>query len=238
MPTAPLKMDPSWADALSSEFETESMKKLREFLKQEKADGKTIYPPFSQTFRSLELVARHDVKVVILGQDPYHGPNQAHGLSFSVRPDVRIPPSLKNIYKELESDLGIPPADHGFLEPWAREGVLLLNDSLSVEAGKAASHRNKGWEQFTDAVINILNEGPPTAFLLWGKAAQAKASTVNQKRHLVVQSSHPSPMGNSCNRGFFGSKPFSKANSFLQEHGRDPVNWKLPNKNNLNTENV
>jgi uracil-DNA glycosylase len=167
------------------------------------------------------------VRVVILGQDPYHGEGQAHGLCFSVQPGVRTPPSLVNIYKEMQEDLGIPPARHGFLEHWAKQGVLLLNSVLTVEMGRAASHQGRGWERFTDAVIRAVNEQEkPVVFILWGSYAQKKAAFVDRDRHLVLRSAHPSPL--SAHNGFLGSRPFSKANAFLEQHGRQPIDWQLP----------
>ena len=181
----------------------------------------------AQPFRALDLTPLDAVKVVILGQDPYHGAGQAHGLCFSVQPGVRIPPSLVNIYKEMQADLGIPPARHGFLESWAKQGVLLLNSVLTVEEARAASHQGQGWERFTDAVIRIVNERcEHVVFILWGSYAQRKAAFVDTSRHLVLKSVHPSPL--SAHNGFFGSKPFSKANEWLVKQGRDPVNWQLP----------
>ena len=221
-------LSPSWRSALSDALSSSRMDSLRTFLQGEKASGRRIYPPTNQIFRALHLVEPEDVRVVILGQDPYHGAGQAHGLSFSVQPGVNVPPSLRNIYRELQDDLGHAPVAHGFLESWARQGVLLLNDSLTVEHGKAGSHRNKGWEPFTDAVIAAVSEGSPTAFLLWGRNAREKARTVDSSKHLVIATSHPSPMGNSANKGFFGSRPFSRANAFLEANGRQAIDWKLP----------
>lgn len=225
-----VRLSPAWQAALADQFDLPHMKRLREFLVGEKRAGKAIYPPSDHIFRALDLVEPQNVKVVILGQDPYHGADQAHGLSFSVRPGVRIPPSLMNIYKELHADMGHAPVRHGFLEGWAKQGVLLLNDSLTVEASKAGSHRGKGWEPFTDAIIRVVDAGPPSVFVLWGRNAKEKAASVNQVRHLVIATSHPSPMGDACNKGFFGSRPFSRANAFLLEHGRGEVDWKLPDE--------
>lgn len=222
----------AWRSVLSAALSASSMGQLRTFLKEEEAVNKQIYPPSDQIFRALHLVDPEDVRVVILGQDPYHGAGQAHGLSFSVQPGVRVPPSLKNIYKELHADLGYPPVQHGFLESWARQGVLLLNASLTVEHGKAGSHRKKGWEPFTDAIVAATSAGAPKAFLLWGRNAQEKAQAVDFNKHLVIQTSHPSPMGNSANKGFFGSRPFSRANSFIEKHGRGTINWQLPKGQN------
>lgn len=228
MTDAAVRLSPAWREALSDQFPSPHMDGLKTFLLAEKKAGKEIYPAGDHIFRALDLVEPGDVRVVVLGQDPYHGPGQAHGLSFSVRPGVRPPPSLVNIYKELQADLGHAPPRHGFLEHWARQGVLLLNDSLTVERGRAASHKGKGWEPFTDAIIRVVDRGPPSVFILWGRNAQAKAASVDRSRHLVVATSHPSPMGDSCNKGFFGSRPFSKANAFLSEHGRGEIDWRLP----------
>ena len=217
-----------WDAALADAFAAPSMAGLRDFLDAEAGAGRLSFPSAEAMFRALELTPLALVRVVILGQDPYHGPGQAHGLSFSVQPGVRVPPSLRNIYAELHDDLGIAPVGHGFLEAWARQGVLLLNDALTVEAGKAGSHRKRGWEPFTDAVIRAVNAGPPTVFLLWGAPAAKKAASVDRGRHLVLQSVHPSPL--SAYRGFFGSKPFSQANAFLEAHGRGAVDWRLPER--------
>ena len=203
------------------------MQVLRSFLQNEKQSGKQIYPRGNEYFRSMELTSFEQVKVVILGQDPYHGPGQAHGLSFSVRPDIKIPPSLVNMYKELESDLGIAPASHGFLEHWAQQGVLLLNSVLTVEHKQANSHQGRGWEDFTDRVIAELNERREhIVFILWGSYAQKKGRFIDTNRHLVLKSVHPSPL--SAYRGFFGSKPFSKTNDYLMSHGIAAVDWQLP----------
>lgn len=222
-----VRLEESWKAALAPEFSSPYMADLKHFLKAEKEAGKWIFPKGSEYFRALDLTPLDAVKVVILGQDPYHGDGQAHGLCFSVQPGVRIPPSLVNIYKEMESDLDIPPARHGFLESWARQGVLLLNSVLTVERGMAASHQGRGWEKFTDAVIRQVNALPhPVVFILWGSYAQKKASFVDTSRHLVLKSPHPSPL--SAHNGFFGSRPFSKANAFLREHGMAEIDWRLP----------
>ncbi len=223
-------IDPSWRPALDPVLSGERMAALRAFLVAEKAAGKRIFPHSRDWFRALELTPLDRVKVVILGQDPYHGPGQAHGLSFSVRPGVRVPPSLVNIFKELHSDLGIAPAGHGFLEPWARQGVLLLNTVLTVEAGRAASHARRGWEELTDAVVHaVAAKEAPCVFLLWGAHAQKKAGFVQDVRaggrHLVLTSPHPSPL--SAHTGWFGSRPFSRANAFLTEQGRGAIDWTL-----------
>jgi uracil-DNA glycosylase len=208
------------------------MASLKEFLKSEKQAGKVIFPLGAEYFRALDLTPLGKVRVVILGQDPYHGEGQAHGLCFSVRPGVRIPPSLVNIYKEMEQDLGIPPARHGYLEYWARQGVLLLNSVLTVERSLAASHQGKGWERFTDAVIARVNEQEtPAVFMLWGSYAQKKAAFVDTRKHLVLKAPHPSPL--SAHNGFFGSRHFSKANQFLIANGLDPIDWRLPEKPEL-----
>ncbi len=222
-----VKLEESWKHALGPEFSNPYMSELRRFLVAEKEAGKRIFPKGSEYFRALDLTPLDEVKVVILGQDPYHGFGQAHGLCFSVRPGVRVPPSLVNIYKEMETDLGIPPARHGCLEHWAEQGVLLLNSVLTVEEARAASHQGKGWERFTDAVIRAVNdECDGVVFILWGSYAQKKAAFVDQQRHLVIKSAHPSPL--SAHNGFLGSRPFSKANAYLQSIGKDPVNWRLP----------
>jgi uracil-DNA glycosylase len=225
--TDQIKLEESWKAVLAPEFETARMKALRRFLVAEKAAGKTIFPKSTDWFRALDLTPLPKVRVVILGQDPYHGPDQAHGLCFSVRPGVRPPPSLVNIFKELEADLGISRPRHGFLEHWAQQGVLLLNSVLTVEMDQAASHQRKGWEEFTDAVVRAINDRPdPIIFLLWGAYAQKKASFVDTNRHLVLKAAHPSPL--SAHNGFLGCRHFSKANSFLQSRGLPPIDWSLP----------
>ena len=222
-----IRLESSWKSHIQDEFSKEYMQVLRSFLVNEKQSGKTVYPKGSEYFRALDLTPFDEVKVVILGQDPYHGPGQAHGLCFSVRPEVRIPPSLVNMYKELRDDLGIAPASHGFLEHWARQGVLLLNSVLTVEHKQAASHQGKGWEQFTDRIIAELNEKRENlVFILWGSYAQRKGQYIDQSRHLVLKSVHPSPL--SAHRGFFGSRPFSQTNNYLQRHGLTPIDWQLP----------
>ena len=220
----------SW-HSLTAEFEAPYMRALDAFLEAERAAGARVFPEDADRFRALELTPLDEVRVVILGQDPYHGEGQAHGLSFSVREGVRTPPSLVNIYKELEADLWIPRASHGMLDHWAAQGVLLLNAVLSVRMGEAASHQKRGWERFTDAVIAAVNaQDKPVVFLLWGAYAQKKAAFVDDVskggRHLVIQSAHPSPLA--ARTGFFGSRPFSRANAFLETHGRAPIDWALP----------
>lgn len=217
-------LDLSWQAKLLAEFESERMQRLRTFLDCEKKAGKKIYPEGENYFAALNLTPFFKVKVVIVGQDPYHGPGQAHGLSFSVPDGVRFPPSLLNIFKELRDDLGIAIPATGSLRKWANEGVLLLNAVLTVEEGKAASHQGKGWEEFTDKIIHLLNdERENLVFILWGAYAQKKAAFVDREKHLVIQSVHPSPL--SAHRGFLGSKPFSKANDYLQSKGLTPINW-------------
>jgi uracil-DNA glycosylase len=222
-----IKLHPSWLEPLSDEFAQDYMAHLKRFLLAEREAGKRIFPSGSNWFRALDLTPLDEVRVVILGQDPYHGPGQAHGLCFSVPDGIRPPPSLVNIYKELESDLGIRPVTHGFLEHWAKQGVLLLNSVLTVEMGLAASHRDRGWERFTDAVIRLVNEKQdPVVFMLWGSYAQKKASFVDQSRHLVLKAPHPSPL--SAHSGFLGCRHFSRANAFLESRGQRPIDWALP----------
>lgn len=221
-------LPPSWQPALAPVLQMPEARKLGGWLKAEEAAGKQIYPPRGARLRALELTPLDAVKVVILGQDPYHGPGQAHGLAFSVPDGVKVPPSLVNIYKELQSDLGIAVPPHGNLERWARQGVLLLNNALTVEAAQAGSHQKRGWDAITDAVVAaVADRAEPCVFILWGSHAQKKAARVPQlavnDRHLVLSGPHPSPL--SAYRGFFGSKPFSKANSFLEAHGRGAIDW-------------
>lgn len=218
---------PSWQNALNSEFDLPYMQILKQFLRAEKNANKLIYPHSSNWFHALETTGLNEVKVVILGQDPYHQPNQAHGLCFSVLPEVKTPPSLVNMYKELQSDLGIEPVNHGYLENWAKQGVLLLNAVLTVEDSNANAHQGKGWEQFTDKIIATVNERcEKVVFMLWGSYAQKKGVMIDDARHLVLKAPHPSPL--SAYRGFFGCQHFSKANSYLQQHGRQTINWQLP----------
>jgi len=225
--TTQVKLDDSWKIPLADMFASPTMASLKSFLQSEKQAGKIIFPKGSEYFHALDMVPLGSVKVVILGQDPYHGDRQAHGLCFSVQRGVAPPPSLVNIYKELETDLGLPRPKHGFLDHWARQGVLLLNSVLTVERGLAASHHGKGWEQFTDKVIRLVNDQPtPVVFLLWGNYAQKKATFVDPSRHLVLKSVHPSPL--SAHNGFFGCRHFSKANAFLESHGLAPIDWSLP----------
>lgn len=220
----------SWRPALGPVLQSPPLKALGSFLRSEEASGKAIYPPRGTRLAALELTPLDSVRVVILGQDPYHGAGQAHGLAFSVQPGVRVPPSLVNIYKELQSDLGIPPARHGHLDAWARQGVLLLNNALTVEQGQPGSHQNRGWELLTDAAVAaVAAKSEPCVFLLWGSHAQKKAARVPglmNGPHLVLKAPHPSPL--SAHSGFFGCRHFSKANAFLTEHGRGKVDWRLP----------
>lgn len=230
-PAVPETLDASWRAALGETFAAPYMAQLKHFLVARKAEGLRIFPRGRDWFNALALTPLEQVRVVILGQDPYHGPGQAHGLCFSVPPGVRPPPSLVNIFKEMQTDLGIARPDHGFLESWARQGVLLLNSVLTVEMGAAASHRGQGWERFTDAVIAQVNAlETPVAFLLWGSYAQKKAAFVEDVarggRHLVLRAPHPSPL--SAYNGFFGCRHFSKANEFLAVSGRGTINWALP----------
>ena len=224
-----IQLDASWLKHLESEFKQDYMQDLRAFLKQEKQLGKQIYPPSDLIFNAMNTTPFDQVKVVILGQDPYHGPGQAHGLCFSVLPGVKVPPSLVNIYKEIKADLGIETAQHGYLQSWARQGVLLLNAVLTVEKAMAASHQGKGWERFTDRIVSELNENREhLVFLLWGSYAQKKGQFIDRDRHLVLQSTHPSPL--SAHRGFLGCRHFSQTNDYLQKTGQQAVNWALPEK--------
>ena len=225
-PERKIDLEASWLAHLAPEFDKPYMRDLRAFLAAEKRAGKRIFPRGAEFFNAFAHTPLENVKVVILGQDPYHGEGQAHGLSFSVRPGTPIPPSLRNIYKEMSTDLNITPPDHGFLESWAKQGVLLLNAVLTVEQGKAASHQNKGWETFTDQAIEALNEHRShIVFILWGSYAQKKGAKIDQNKHLVITSPHPSPL--SAHRGFFGTRPFSQANRYLVSHQIKPVNWDL-----------
>ncbi|WP_369854891.1 uracil-DNA glycosylase [Candidatus Thalassolituus haligoni] len=219
-------LHPSWQQVLGDELEQPYMRQLRVFLKAEKAAGKIIYPPGPLIFNAFNHTPFDQVRVVIIGQDPYHGPGQAHGLSFSVQNGIRLPPSLVNIFKEVEADLGIPMSGSGDLTPWADQGVLLLNATLTVEQASAGSHQKKGWEQFTDAAIRILNERREgLVFVLWGSYAQKKGAMIDQNKHLVLKSVHPSPL--SAHRGFFGQRQFSTINQYLSQQGQLPINWVL-----------
>ncbi|YAR62673.1 uracil-DNA glycosylase [Bacillus cytotoxicus] len=216
-----------WEPILGPEFEKPYYQNLRQFLKEEYS-MRVIYPNANDIFNALHYTSYEDTKVVILGQDPYHGPNQAHGLSFSVQPGVRVPPSLQNMYKELKADIGCEIPNHGYLVKWAEQGVLLLNTVLTVRQGEANSHKGKGWEQFTDRVIELLNEREkPVIFILWGRHAQAKKKRITNPNHYIIESVHPSPL--SASRGFFGDKPFSKVNRFLSSIGEKEIDWQIPN---------
>ena len=223
-----IQLEPGWLAVLAEEFEQPYMQSLREFLLAEKAAGKVIYPAGSQYFAALDATPYEAVKVVILGQDPYHGPGQAHGLCFSVKKGITPPPSLLNIYQELQSDLGLDPArfSHGCLEHWASQGVLLLNSVLTVERARAGAHQGKGWETFTDRVIAVLAaREAPCVFMLWGSYAQKKGAVIDRNKHKVLQAPHPSPL--SAHRGFFGCRHFSECNAYLEQRGETPIDWQV-----------
>ena len=225
--TRDIKLEASWKKALADEFISDYMVQLRSFLLRQKQAGKLIYPPGNEIFSALDFASVDCCKLVILGQDPYHGAGQAHGLCFSVKPGVAVPPSLMNIYKELKSDTGFLPPNHGCLNYWAEQGVLLLNAVLTVEAGNAASHQRQGWEKFTDKIVEVLNiKRKGLVFLLWGSYAQRKGFMIDREKHLVLESAHPSPL--SASRGFFGNQHFSKANAYLEKQGVAPIDWQLP----------
>ena len=229
-----LKLEPSWKSRIGDYFDRPDMHALSEFLRAEKQRGKRIYPPGPEIFAAMDATPFEAVKVVILGQDPYHGPGQAHGLCFSVRPGVPVPPSLQNIFSEIENDLGIARPDHGCLTPWARRGVLLLNSVLTVQAGMAGSHQGKGWEGFTDRAIDELNrDRDGLVFLLWGSYAQAKGKLIDTRRHCVLKAPHPSPL--SAHRGFLGCRHFSKANQYLEASDQASIDWSLPPRSVLET---
>lgn len=222
-----IKLEAGWKEALRDEFDKPYMKALGEFLRAEKAAGKVVFPPGPMIFNALNSTPLDEVKVVIIGQDPYHGPGQAHGLCFSVQPGVPIPPSLLNIYKELKRDLNIDMPDHGHLQSWAEQGVLLLNTSLTVEQARAGSHANQGWQPFTDRVIEVVSAHQPNlVFLLWGAHAQSKQRLIDSTKHLVLRSAHPLPL--SAYRGFLGNGHFSRCNKFLEQHGLAPIDWSVP----------
>jgi len=226
LPSAPMPPRTDWNPVLRAEFDKPYWSELQRFVADERAHH-TVYPPEPEVFAALHSTPREQVKVMILGQDPYHGPGQAHGLCFSVRSGVDVPPSLRNIFTELQSDLGLDPPDHGCLQTWADQGVLLLNATLTVRAHQAASHQGKGWEVFTDQVIRSVNDKPErVVFILWGASARKKQTLIDTSRHTIIQSAHPSPL--SSYRGFFGSQPFSRANEALVEAGREPVDWRIP----------
>lgn len=220
-----VKIEQSWKNALADEFGKPYFESLVRFLHKEKADGQVIYPPGSQIFRAFDLTPVEQVKVVILGQDPYHGPGQAHGLSFSVPANVPAPPSLKNIFKEIETDLGVQMSGYPDLEKWARQGVLLLNAVLTVRGGQAASHSKIGWQEFTDAVIKYISDNcDGVVFMLWGNFARTKAELIDRSRHIVLEAAHPSPLARGA---FFGCRHFSRANAALTASGRTPIDWRL-----------
>ncbi len=232
--SARVRLEPSWKARLQDEFEQDYMRALRAFLVREKQQRKTIFPPGNEIFAALDRTPLPEVRVVIIGQDPYHGPGQAHGLCFSVRRGVRVPPSLQNIFREVRADIGAASPDqaerarqlgqHGCLTGWARQGVLLLNAVLTVEQGRAAAHQGQGWERFTDRVVEVVNdERDHVVFMLWGSQAQKKGARVDRDRHLVLTASHPSPL--SAHRGFLGCRHFSRANAYLQAHGQPPIDW-------------
>lgn len=227
MPAGQVQLEASWYALLADEFEQDYMQALRAFLKAQLQAGKRIYPPGKSIFNALDSTPFDKTRVVILGQDPYHNPGQAHGLCFSVLPGVAPPPSLINIFKELQRDTGFVVPAHGCLQHWADQGVLLLNAVLTVEENKPASHQGRGWERFTDRVVSLLNEGREgLVFMLWGSHAQKKGRFISRTRHLVLESPHPSPL--SAHRGFLGNGHFSKANAWLQQHGQPPIDWQLP----------
>ena len=222
-----IKLEPSWKARVGDYLQRDEMQALAAFLRQRKAAGTQVFPPGPELFAAFDATPFDATRVVILGQDPYHGPGQAHGLCFSVRPGVPVPPSLQNVYKEIERDLGIPRPDHGCLLPWARQGVLLLNAVMSVEAGHAGAHAGKGWEGFTDHVVETLDrEREGLVFLLWGSYAQKKGAMIDRQRHRVLKAPHPSPL--SAHRGFLGCGHFSAANQYLARRGQVPIDWSLP----------
>lgn len=221
------QLHPSWMASLGTEFEQPYMRAIKQFLVEEKAAGKVVFPPGSLIFNALNSTPLDSIKVVILGQDPYHGPGQAHGLAFSVMPGVRLPPSLLNIFKEIQNDFGLPIPEHGCLQSWADQGVLLLNATLTVECEKAGSHQRQGWEIFTDRVIETINQQRRgVVFLLWGSYAQQKSQLIDENKHKMLKAPHPSPL--SAHRGFLGCKHFSQANAWLEQQGIAPIDWSLP----------
>jgi uracil-DNA glycosylase len=229
-----VRLHPSWKARLQGALAAPAMQQLGDFLRQQRAIGRQVFPPGGEIFAALDATPFDAVKVVILGQDPYHGPGQAHGLCFSVRPGVPVPPSLANIFAEIERDLRIPRPDHGCLLPWARQGVLLLNAVLTVEAGQAGSHQGRGWEAFTDAVVDLLNrECEGLVFMLWGAYAQKKGQLIERGRHCILRAPHPSPL--SAHRGFIGCGHFGAANRYLAGRGAAPIDWRLPARADLDT---
>ena len=230
--TSQIQLEPSWKSRIGEWLLRPEMRELSAFLRQRKAAGAHVFPPGPQIFAAFDATPFEQVKVVVLGQDPYHGYGQAHGLCFSVMPDVPVPPSLLNIYKEIEADLGIPRPDHGCLLPWAEQGVLLLNAVLTVEEGKAGAHQGRGWEGFTDHVVDVLNrEREGVVFLLWGSYAQQKGKVIDTRRHRVLKAPHPSPL--SAHRGFLGCRHFSQANDYLARRGQGGIDWRLPPRADL-----
>jgi len=222
-----IKLHESWLSRLDDQFELAYMQKLRDFLLTRKAHRAVIYPPGTHIFNAMNSTPFKQVRVVILGQDPYHGPGQAHGLCFSVLPGVRVPPSLANIYREIEADLGFSPPHHGYLQSWAEQGVLLLNAVLTVERGQVGSHQGKGWERFTDRIVQLLNdEREGLVFMLWGGYAMKKGAVIDRRKHLVLKAPHPSPL--SAHRGFLGCRHFSTTNEYLQQHQQQPIDWSVP----------
>ena len=222
-----IKLHDAWLSRLDDQFELPYMRKLHDFLLTRKAHRAVIYPPGAEIFNAMNSTPFEQVRVVILGQDPYHGPGQAHGLCFSVLPGVRIPPSLANIYREIQADLGIAPPHHGYLQSWAEQGVFLLNAVLTVERGQAGSHQGKGWERFTDTIVQLLNdEREGLVFMLWGSYAMKKGAVIDSRKHLVLKAPHPSPL--SAHRGFLGCRHFSTANEYLQQHQQQPIDWSVP----------
>jgi uracil-DNA glycosylase len=231
-----IKLEKSWATLLKEEFKTPYMRNLSEFLGKEQAMGKKIFPPREEVFNAFNLTPFSKVKVVIIGQDPYHGEGQAHGLCFSVRPGVRVPPSLVNIFKELKRDLNVEIPSHGYLLNWAKQGVLLLNSIMTVEKKRPGSHQNKGWERFTDHVVELLNQKlEGVVFVLWGSYAQKKGQNIDSKRHLVLKAAHPSPF--SAHRGFMGCAHFSKINAYLEKQGELPIDWNLKRLTSVGLQN-
>jgi uracil-DNA glycosylase len=227
VPEREIQLHASWKSRLAEEFAQPYMSQLRSFLLERKRKAAVIYPPGRQIFSALDSTPFEQVKVVVLGQDPYHGPGQAHGLCFSVKPGVPTPPSLINIFREIETDLGLAPPPHGYLQHWAGQGVLLLNSVLTVERGQAGAHQGKGWERFTDRIVSLLNnEANDLVFLLWGAYALKKGAVIDRQRHRVLNAPHPSPL--SAHRGFFGCRHFSQTNAWLEQHGKTPIDWSLP----------
>lgn len=227
-----IRLEPSWKARVGDYLQRPEMRALSTFLRERAAAGVRIFPPARHIFAAFDATPFDQVKVVLLGQDPYHGPGQAHGLAFSVQPDVPVPPSLLNMYKEIERDLGIPRPDHGYLMPWARQGVLLLNAVLTVEQGSAGAHQRRGWEEFTDHVVEVLDrEREGLVFMLWGSYAQKKGRIVDARRHRVLRTTHPSPL--SAHRGFLGCGHFSAANDYLKRRGASPIDWSLPPRSRL-----